>query len=91
MQEILEKLQRNLKPISVDVDIVYEDNIYYITMDGKKTYKDHTEWIANWTNGITGFGKSFLNLEGITVQESAEVSPGVAKFTIGSIFDLLKQ
>lgn len=90
MEELKTTLQFGLAPLNIKVDIVYEDNVYSIIMDGRKTYKHPDEWGQNWTQGLIGFGKSFLSLEQITPKEAVEIKPAVAKFIVGSLFDILK-
>lgn len=90
MNRILENLQKELAPLKVAVDISYNNSVYYITINGKNTYKDTAGWETNWPNGLQGFGQSILSLQKIKTQSSEYVEDGVVCFTVGSLFDLLK-
>jgi hypothetical protein len=91
MNELEESLRKKLTPLKIQLNVVYEDNIYYIVMDGRKTYQDSAMWHRHWDQGIVGFGTVFLKLENIEPVRSVEVDPFVVRYEIGSLFDLLKQ
>lgn len=91
MTELEQTLKKNVAPLKIKLDLVYHDNVYYIEMDGTETYRDLNSWITKWPSGLEGFGTSFLRLHKITPQGCSEIRPAVMRFTIGSLFDILKQ
>lgn len=89
MNELIEDLQHKLNPLRVTVSIDYSDNVYYLTLNGKDTYHVPDDWDKMWPQGIAGFGKMFLSLEKVSIKEIMSHSPGIVKYKIGSLFDML--
>lgn len=83
----IKELEKLLKPLRIEVELNFVDNVYYLIVDGTRTYEDPAKWEISWI--------SFENYVSSHVKKIVKDKPKLLtktrlEYTIGTILDILK-
>ena len=83
----IKKIEKLFKPLRIELELISRKDIYYLIIDGTKTYEDPGKWELSWI--------SFENYVSSHVRKIVTGKPKLLtktrlEYKIGTLLDILK-
>ncbi len=92
-QEIINAIRKDIGPLRILVDCEVVDHVYYLTVDGSRTYPTAEYWYEKWGKNFTEFTVMCLKhhlhktIDATDIQLITETK---LKIKLGTVFDFVK-
>jgi len=93
-QEIINAIKKDIGPLRILVDCEIVDHVYYLVIDGSRTYPTDKYWYEKWGKTFTEFTVMCLKHhlhKTIDPTDIQLISNTKLKIRLGTVFDFVKE